>query len=470
MHNPCCIRVQDVVSRLKTISLVWILRCYVRHGRVCVGLPRAFVLEVNNLFIIPTIFDESPDFAGLSASSMALKFKPVAYWHRAMAWLRAGPASISTLRAVALLLRAIRATSPPSDGTPGCLSADACIPVMALLESNLASESRLLRLSTMRVLVRYDPLVFEEDHGGGGSNKSRGQGECNVFEVAEAVEALPISVAAERDLMWRLGQLEVLGRSGRLPRPYARVMATHALGLLRVKFSGVWPRAAAIITALYQRFHQREAVWEPVQVALRNVMPPPATRQQVAAVMALGEEQSTPGSGTVSKEEAAAEVAPSAKGLETGDNNNDVEVSTPPKLLLEQQQQGAGLRVAVPPPQPWVPRLLSHAAVLDRGPTQEMDLPVALQGVFRDESVRRGLQPESGEVPLWSSTDSDSAFAQVREPAMKLQVFVRPFCFFRGPCRRVLASRISDSDTSRLIETVLLLLTWRRHTFVFPNT
>lgn len=287
---------------------------------------------------------------------------------------------------------------------------------MALLESNLASESRLLRLSTMRVLVRYDPLRFEESHVGGGSkkNQSRGQGDCNVFEVAEAVEALPISVAAERDLMWRLGQLEVLGRSGRLPRPYARVMATHALGLLRVKFSGVWPRAAAIITALYQQFHQREVVWEPIQVALRNVMPPPATRQQVAAVIPLDEEQSSSGAGTEAKEEAAVEGASSVEGLENGDSKTDAEVVMPPKPLLEQQQQGSGLRVAVPPPQPWVPRLLSHAAVLDGGPTQEMDLPVALQGVFRDESVRRGLQPESGEVPLWASTDADSAFAQVR--------------------------------------------------------
>lgn len=338
-----------------------------------------------------------------------------------MAWLRAGPASISTLRAVALLLRAIRAASTASGGTgaPPCLSADACIPVMALLESNLASESRLLRLSTMRVLVRYDPLRFEEDHDRGGSSKSRGQEECNVFEVAEAVEALPISVAAERDLMWRLGQLEVLGRSGRLPRPYARVMATHALGLLRVKFSGVWPRAAGIITALYQQFHQREVVWEPIQDALRNVMPPPATRQEVAAAIALDEEQPASEAGTESKEGAAAgEVASSAKGLENGDNNTDTDVVVSPEPLLEQQQQqqqqGSGLRVAVPPPQPWVPRLLSHAAVLDGGPTKEMDLPVALQGVFRDESVRKGLQPESGEVPLWASTDADSAFAQVR--------------------------------------------------------
>lgn len=340
-----------------------------------------------------------------------------------MAWLRAGPASISTLRAVALLLRAIHAASPPSDDTPACLSADACIPVMNLLESNLASESRLLRLSTMRVLVRYDPLRFEQDHGTEkGFNKSHGQDECNVFEVAEAVEALPISVAAERDLMWRLGQLEVLGRNGRLPRPYARVMATHALGLLRVKFSGVWPRAAAIITALYQQFHQREihqreVVWEPIEVALRNVMPPPATRQRVAAVIALDEDQSTSGAETESKEEAAVEVASSAKRLENGDNNTDADtqVMVTPKPLLEQQQPGSGLRVAVPPPQPWVPRLLPHAAVLDGGPTEEMDLPVALQGVFRDESVRKGLQPESGEVPLWASTDADSAFAHVRQ-------------------------------------------------------
>lgn len=342
--------------------------------------------------------------------------------HRAMVWLRADPTSVSTLRAVSLLLRAIRAASSPSDDTPPCISADACLPVMLLLEPNLASESRLLRLSTMRVLVRYDPLRFEKDHG---ASHSRDQDECNFFEVAEAVEALPISVASERDLIWRLGQLEVLGRSGRLPRAYARVMATHALGLLRVKFSGVWPRARAIIAALYQQFHQRELVWEPIHVALRKVMPPPLTRPEVAAAIERNEEQgATPGShDPQSQEDSSVDVvaASSESLLENGDQNNtDTKpngATTTPLMLRKKQQQGeqvSGLRVAVPPPQPWVPRLLSHAAALDEGPTEEMDLPVALQGVFRDESVRTGLQPESGEVPLWASTDADSAFAQVR--------------------------------------------------------
>ncbi|CAN0027739.1 unnamed protein product, partial [Ectocarpus fasciculatus] len=176
-----------------------------------------------------------------------------------MEWLKACPSSISTLRAVALLLRAIRAAG--GDGAPPpCLSADASLPVISLLEPNLASESRLLRLSTVRVLARYDPLPLTEEPsaggGGGGGLPRQSQGESSLLELAEAVEALPVSVAAERDLMWRLGQLEVLGRSGRLPRPYARLLATHALGLLRVKFSAVWPRAVAIVSALYRQSHQ----------------------------------------------------------------------------------------------------------------------------------------------------------------------------------------------------------------------
>lgn len=356
-----------------------------------------------------------------------------------MAWLTADPTSVSTLRAVSLLLRAIRAASSPSVDTPPCISADACLPVMLLLEPNLASESRLLRLSTMRVLVRYDPLRFEqEDHGV--SSQSRDQDECNFFEVAEAVEALPISVASERNLIWRLGQLEVLGRSGRLPRPYARVMATHALGLLRVKFSGVWPRARAIIAALYQQLHQRELVWQPIHAALRKVMPPPVTRPEVAAAIERDQEEqgATPGSHDQQSQEdnsVDAAVAASTESLlfrRNGDHHNDnkndakpngvttMTTTTPlvvrkqPQHKQQQWEQVSGLRKAVPPPQPWVPRLLSHAAALDGGPTEEMELPVALQGVFRDESVRTGLQPESGEVPLWASTDADSAFAQVR--------------------------------------------------------
>lgn len=346
-----------------------------------------------------------------------------------MEWLRACPSSISTLRAVALLLRAIRAAG--GDGAPPpCLSADASLPVISLLESNLASESRLLRLSTVRVLARYDPLPLTEEPsagGGGGLPPRQSQGESSLLELAEAIEALPVSVAAERDLMWRLGQLEVLGRSGRLPRPYARLLAIHALGLLRVKFSAVWPRTVAIVAALYRRSHQREVVWEPVRAALRKVMPPPATRQAVAAAL---EEQQRAALATALEDNqqqhdddaaAGGEPTETAAGIEaaagpTESLEDDVDMGSNDVELVNHHQQprpSPGLRAAMPPPKPWVPRLLPHAAALDGGPAEEMDLPVALQGVFRDETVRTGLQPESGEVPLWASTDADSAFAQV---------------------------------------------------------
>lgn len=369
-----------------------------------------------------------------------------------MEWLRACPSSISTLRAVALLLRAIRAAAGGDGAPPPCLSADASLPVISLLEPNLASESRLVRLSTVRVLARYDPLpLTEEPAAGGGALPRQSQGESSLLELAEAVEALPVSVAAERDLMWRLGQLEVLGRSGRLPRPYARLLATHALGLLRVKFSAVWPRAVDIVSALYRRSHQREVVWEPVRAALRKVMPPPATRQEVAAALEEQQHENQQQNGRKRKisnkienqqqqevaagleenqqqhddaaaaagdqsKETAAEIGAAAgpiKGPENGDDkgSNDVE---PVNHHPQQPRPSSGLRAAIPPPKPWVPRLLPHAAALDGGPAEEMDLPVALQGVFRDETVRTGLQPESGEVPLWASTDADSAFAQVR--------------------------------------------------------
>lgn len=358
-----------------------------------------------------------------------------------MGWLAAGPASIATLRAVALLLRAIRAAwSTPGDGPP-CLSADASLPVMILLEPNLASASRLLRLSTARVLARYNPLRFGEDSGRsvGGSTaplnrqqQHQREGPCNFLEIVEALEALPISIAAERDLMWRLGQLEVLGRSSRLPRPYAALMSTHALALMRVKFSGVWPRAAAIIGALCQRPDQRELVWEAVEKALRKVMPPPPTRPQATSSSMGPQEGEVVVVATVEAANGAAETtlnrgAGSGTAKKSGsdkdnDSNSandcaargedDASSGAPP---FPKQQQPSRLGIAAAPrPKPWVPRLLSEAALFDGGPMEEIDLPVALEGVFLDESVRTGLQPESGEVPLWASTDADSAFTQVR--------------------------------------------------------
>lgn len=316
-----------------------------------------------------------------------------------MSWLRAKPTSIATLRAVATLLRAIReaasstTTSTTTTKRSPHLSAEASLSVLTLLEPNLASPCRLLRLSTVRVLARYDPLPFISDDSALPAVERQQQQHqeeaCGFFEIAEALETLPISLAAERDMMWRLGQLEVMGRSGRLPRPYVSLMATHALGLLRVKFSGVWPRATAILSALCQRPQQRELAWEPVYTALRKVMPPPATRHTY--------QQSSSASGRTP-------VMPHSERKQA-DGGSEGEMTA---------KGQSGLRKVVRPPQPWVSRLLPHAAVLDAGPTEEVELPVALQGVFLDQSVKDGLEPESGEVPLWASTDDDAAFTQVR--------------------------------------------------------
>lgn len=338
------------------------------------------------------------------------------------------------MRAVAILLRAIRAASPAGGVSISCLSADASLPLLTLLEPNLASESGLLRLSTARVLACYDPFRYDNGTSRAGGwvpgEQQHQEGLCEFLEVVEALETLPISLAAERDIMWRLGQLEVMGRSDRLPRPYVRLMATHALGLLRVKFSGVWPRARAILAALCQRPRQRELVWGPVHNALRNVMPPPATRHQPSKTASVAAETADEGKVATIAENGTSCTTARGSGLDRdlseGGEERTVDVkgadtaqsaSRQSTAAVPAREHQSGLRKTVPPPQPWVPRLLSHAAALDAGPTEEMDLPVALLGIFLDECARTGLQPESGQVSLWATTDADSAFAQVRGPS-----------------------------------------------------
>lgn len=244
------------------------------------------------------------------------------------------------------------------------------------------------------------------------SSKNNGDATCNFFEVAEALEALPISIAAERDLTWRLGQLEVLGRSGRLPRPYARLMATHALGLLRVKFSGVWPKAAAIFTALCQHsVDQRELVWGPMHKALRQVMPPPPSSVEKAQESQI-REGVDPGTGPqliIREADVQAGSVVDCGEVENGDRDKDGRV-----VDVEMMPQGEIPSSTAAARRSWVPRLLTDATALDAGPTVEVDLPVVLEGVFLDKAVRSGLRPDSGEVPLWASTDADSAFGQVR--------------------------------------------------------
>ena len=344
---------------------------------------------------------------------------------RALEWLQARPASIATLRAMALLLRSIRAALRPLTDSLSFLTEEASLSIMNLLEPNLASESRLLRLSTLRVLARYDALKRARDTSVRGSDTTAtdlSDTALNFLQVAEALEALPISVASERDLMWRLGQLEVLGGSVRLPRCHARLMATHALGLLRVKFSAVWPKAAAILAALCQRsVEHREVVWQALHKALRKVMPPPAMRKKTAASLAASSPphgtsprggQQLPGEDGERGDSKADSVGDSTSSNTGGIQSADLETG-PHQSVPSLTESSGQLRKAVAPQQ-WVPRLLSDAAALDAGPTTEMNLPVVLEGVFMDKTVRTGLRPKSGEVPLWASTDADSAFAQVR--------------------------------------------------------
>lgn len=244
------------------------------------------------------------------------------------------------------------------------------------------------------------------------SGKNSGDATCNFFGVAEELEALPISIAAERDLTWRLGQLEVLGRSGRLPRPYARLMATYALGLLRVKFSGVWPKAAAIFTALCQHSaDQQELAWGPMHKALRQVMPPPPSSVEKSVESQI-RESVDPGTGPqLIIKEADAKAGGVADCGEVENGYIDKEGCVVDVEMVSQGRMPSSTAAAR---QSWVPRLLTDATALDAGPTAEVDLPVVLEGVFLDKTVRSGLQPDSGVVPLWASIDADSAFGQVR--------------------------------------------------------
>lgn len=309
-----------------------------------------------------------------------------------------------------------------------------------LLGGNMCSESRLLRLHTARVLAQYEPLPFARSVGRGDgkgdgdggarsatASSSRGGGEevCPLLQIAAAVEATPISIATERDLTMRLAQLEVMGRSGRLPSEYVRLLTTYALGLLRNKFSSVWPRAAAIVGALYARQDQRDIVWQPVSRMLTGVMPPPPARDRVRSTSEVvdnasgrvAEEASDKRQqATTGRRESAGDASGSRPVAADGEKADEIlaeEKEEQQNQWQETQRELPYARKMIFPPRPWLPRLASTAAEMDQGPREEIDLPPALHGLYLDECVRTGLQPEAGEVPLWATTDDDSMFAQV---------------------------------------------------------
>ncbi|CAM9433513.1 unnamed protein product, partial [Discosporangium mesarthrocarpum] len=382
------------------------------RGTVCGELvvARALALEagVGMCCLLP-VGEEGHTEDGLVSRSLSS-------WHeRTMLLLQASPSSVATLRAMALLLQATRLTFPakeknnPVVSNPakngaggrggggfsrGVVSAEASLPVLSILRPNLASPSHLLRLATIRVLACYDPLPFGwRDNTGEGEGTLAAMVEpCLMMELLAGVEALPVSLEAERDLSWRLGRLEVMAASGKLPLPYASTAATHALGLLRVKFSTVWPRAIAVLGALCSGVarEQRNVVWGAVRTGLRGVMQPPPERV------------------TMGKDSVSVPTSPVTATLPIKD-----EGSTPASPCFPPPSSPSSSSPTHPLLRQWTLELLSEAARLDRGPAAEVDLPAALLGIFSDRVVKRGLRPNPGEVPVWASTDPDTAFTQV---------------------------------------------------------
>jgi len=133
--------------------------------------------------------------------------------------------------------------------------------VLPILVPALRSPSHVIRMTALQVLTCYAPPHYLEPTNEK-EKESPLQGPCPVLTLLQEVEGLPISVAAEREYSLRLGKLEVMARSGRIPPLLHEALATYCLGLLFVKFASVWPLAVKTFAATAEG--KEDMAWRPL--------------------------------------------------------------------------------------------------------------------------------------------------------------------------------------------------------------
>ena len=241
------------------------------RGRV---VTKALILEASSMVMDEALRTQT----GTEwLKKMAAKFAPMA-----LEFLLCCRSSLWAVKAVARFVRTLATLNLRLTEDANALL-DALVP-------NLARPSHFLRLHTLQILTCLPKKPFEVDHASldlrddldeeqdaapQGASEARGlsdsfSGLCDILDSLLRVESIQPSLENERQATALISRVEILGRTGRMPVPYAEAAANHMIGILSVKFAPLWDAAVRALVAI-AKSHE-EIVWIPLNKTLRNLL------------------------------------------------------------------------------------------------------------------------------------------------------------------------------------------------------
>ena len=139
--------------------------------------------------------------------------------------------------------------------------------IFDLLVPNLATASHFLRLHSLEILATYPDKPFISDHAdldlsgdldeepseapNSQERKTSGlTGMCRVVHTLINLEQTPADLRNERKLISLISEVEVYGRSEKMPVPYVEASLSHLLGMFHVRFSPIWPAIQSAVVCL----------------------------------------------------------------------------------------------------------------------------------------------------------------------------------------------------------------------------
>jgi U3 small nucleolar RNA-associated protein 20 len=184
---------------------------------------------------------------------VSIQVPSASIWHDTLALLQNNPANPTVLKAVARVATIYKTQSYAAFGR------DDLRKLLPLVEENLKSSVKSLRIATIHLLQLYEQVEMFPDEDGNAEA-------CTIFSICAQIEEIPDTLQTFRQKLILFRRLEKLAiESRRLPAVYGNVLPSFMLGMLTVNFSPLWKEAQRILMAYVgasiPNFNAREATW-----------------------------------------------------------------------------------------------------------------------------------------------------------------------------------------------------------------
>jgi hypothetical protein len=139
-------------------------------------------------------------------------------------------------------------------------------PLLEAIGIALVTPSYWLRISLLRLLTYLpNPILVELESTSKGGKTSNGEEiipeSIDIARLCLEAACTSVQLATERDYTFRLSNLEVLMRGGRLPKTYERIICSFCIGMLNVKFKSFWEPSILVLITAANRDDGEALVW-----------------------------------------------------------------------------------------------------------------------------------------------------------------------------------------------------------------